>query len=421
MIGLCIVCSTVGKQKEIGKQTKERVLKALKGVKNIKFLGLINEIKEAKNIAKGCKNEISGCIVAVATGGTSRIIKVLAESFKKPMLIWANPFNNSLASSLEAFSQLKQKREVKLFYSAIQPNAINEINKFIDVCEAINKLENSRIGCIGKPTKWILNPKNRKAINKLGPKILELKIEELINAISRAEDEIKNIYNKLKKSFGKIEVSERDLVNAIKVYIALKQLISKYILSAVTIKCFDLLAYNYTACLGVSLCNDEGIIAGCEADVQALLTMMVVSFITNKPCWMANPSRIDKDKNTITLAHCTIATKMISNMQKAALLPHMESGKCVAIRGPLKHKEVTLVRLGGKHLDKMLIAPGRIIKSNMKEPNLCRTQVEVELNGSVNDLIENALGNHLILTYGKVEPSLVDFCKFKGINPVLIK
>ena len=420
MIGLCVVCSTIGKQKEIGKQTKKRVLKALKGVKNIKFLGLINEIKEAKNIVKSCKNEISGCIVAVATGGTSRIIKVLAERIKKPMLIWANPFNNSLASSLEAFSQLKQKSPVKLFYSTIKPKVVDEINKFIDVCEAINKLENSRIGCIGKPTKWILNSKNRKAI-KLGPKILELKIEELIDVMSGIEDKVKNIYKKLKKNFGKIEVSERDLVNAIKVYIAIKQLISKYGLSAVTIKCFDLLAYNYTACLGVSLCNDEGIIAGCEADIQALLTMMVVSFITNKPCWMANPSRIDKDKNTITLAHCTIATKMISNIQKAALLPHMESGKCVAIRGPLKHKEVTLVRLGGKHLDKMLIAPGRIIKSNMKELNLCRTQAEVELNGSVNDLIENALGNHLILTYGKVEPSLVDFCKFKGINTILIK
>ena len=200
----------------------------------------------------------------------------------------------------------------------------------------------------------------------------------------------------------------------------MKKLISKHKLSAITIRCFDLLKYNTTACLGMSLCNDEGLVAGCEADLQATLTMMVVSFLTNQPCWMANPSRIDKDKNTITLAHCTIATKMITDISKATLLPHMESGKGVSIRGPLKNDKVTIVRLGG-NLDKMLIAPGKIIKSDMREPNLCRTQVEVKLKGSIEDWLVNSLGNHQILVYGDLESKLLDFCKFKGIEAIIVK
>ena len=111
---------------------------------------------------------------------------------------------------------------------------------------------------------------------------------------------------------------------------------------------------------------------------------------------------------------------MISNLSKATLLPHMESGKCVAIRGLLKNCEVTLVRLG-ENLDKMLIAPGKIIRSDMQEPNLCRTQVEVKLKGSVEDWLTNTLGNHQILVYGNQESKLLDFCKFKGIKALLIK
>ena len=98
----------------------------------------------------------------------------------------------------------------------------------------------------------------------------------------------------------------------------------------------------------------------------------------------------------------------------------MESGKGVSVRGPLKNDEVTLVRLGG-NLDKMLIATGKIIKSDMKEPNLCRTQAEIKLNGKVEDWLINMLGNHQILVYGNLESTLVDFCKFKGIKAIVIK
>ena len=170
----------------------------------------------------------------------------------------------------------------------------------------------------------------------------------------------------------------------------------------------------------MSLCNDRGVVAGCEADLESTLTMMIVSFLTGEPCWMANPARIDVAENSITLAHCTVATKMITDLQKSALVSHFESGKGVSIRGPLRKTNVTLARLGGKGLGQMLIATGKIIKSNMRDPNLCRTQVEVKLDGTVQNFIGKSLGNHQILAYGNLKPLLKDFCGFKGIEPITI-
>jgi len=312
-------------------------------------------------------------------------------------------------------------KNTKLFYSPIDSRSVKEIRSFIQVCEAINALENSRIGIVGGTSEWILTSPDEKEIKRFGPELIKIKTEGLINEMKEIDYErVKNLSKKLKKQFGHVEVSENDILKAVRVYLATKRLVSKHDLSAITIRCFDLLNHNCTACLGMSLCNDEGLVAGCEGDLQATLTMMIVSFLSGRACWMANIAKIDKDKNIVTLAHCTIATRMIADLSKATLLPHMESGKGVAVRGPLKKGRVTLVRLGG-NLDKMLIARGETIRSDMQEQDLCRTQVEVQLEGNVEDYLANALGNHQILAYGDLEQELLDFCKFKGIESIRMK
>jgi len=420
MIGLFVVASSVIKrQQEFGEEVKRKVSELLKE-EEIKVFDLVVDVKSAEEIVRKLKNEISGCIIVVATGGTQQITRTLS-TINKPTLIWAHPSQNSLPSSLEAYSKLKDSYPVKIFYSPLNSTALPTINSFIRVCKAIEKLKNSKIGCVGESPTWPLTPTVERTIKNLGPSIVKINVSELVDKMEKVDiDKAKKFCDALKEKFGEIEVSDDDVFKGCKCYFAMRELISKYKLSAITIRCFDLLSYNFTACIGMSLCNDEGIIAGCEADLQATLTMMIVSFIADQPCWMANPSRIDEKRNTITLSHCTIATKMIKNFSKATLLPHMESGKGVAVRGPLENREVTLVRLGG-NLNKMLIARGKIIRSDMREKDLCRTQAEVKLSGKVRDWLDNTLGNHQILMYGNWESELIDFCKFKKIEPIIVK
>ena len=56
----------------------------------------------------------------------------------------------------------------------------------------------------------------------------------------------------------------------------------------------------------------------------------------------------------------------------------------------------------------------------MDDPELCRTQVRVKLKGDVKEFIDKILGNHLILAYGDITDELLDFCKFKGIIPLIL-
>lgn len=422
---LTTVSSTMRGQIEYAQEISKKVATLLEEFMELEDIGVITSVAIADQTMDHYRNgNIAGAIIVVATGGTERIIKTIARTFKKPILLIAHPYSNSLASSIEAYASLNEdKIAIKLLYSNLDKEILNDIKRFINVCKAVYKIGHSKLGQIGAPSPWILTSKSPELIkNRLGTDIIRLEVADLFENISKIRnDDVKNIVNKIKEMFGEIvEPKDEELIEAVKIYFALKDISSKNELSAITLRCFDLIAHDVTGCIGISLSNDNGLVAGCEADIDAALTMMILNALTNEPVWIANIARVNTKENTITLAHCTIATKMLENTKKSALRSHFESGKSVSIQGPLKRSEITLARLGGKNLDKMTIATGKIIRTDFQDPLLCRTQAEIKLNGDVQKFIMSALGNHQVLAYGNLTQELLDFCRFKNIEPIII-
>jgi L-fucose isomerase-like protein len=424
-IGFITVSSALPGQLEVGRRLMPWASGLLKELESdLEVSDLITNPVAAEAIARDLEGRISGAIVAVATGGTERSVEAIAANLEVPVLILANPFNNSLASSLEAYAVLRERgAAVKLFYSPLDPSIVPAIKSFVQVCKTIHKLRESRLGQVGEPSPWILTSKDGGLIKeRIGPEVIRLEVAELLALAKEVNpSEARKLAEELKGKFGVVvEPSMEDLVNAARVYLAMREILSRHDLSAITVRCFDLIDHGLTGCIGISLCNDLGIVAGCEADLDAVLTMMIISSLTGEPCWMANVVRVDEQANTVTLAHCTIATKMLADVRKSTLRSHFESGKCVSIQGPLKGADVTIARLGGGNLERMTIATGKIIGCDVADPGLCRTQTEIKLEGRVEDLVAKALGNHQVLAYGKLKPALLDFCRFKGIEPIVI-
>ena len=182
----------------------------------------------------------------------------------------------------------------------------------------------------------------------------------------------------------------------------MKKLILKYDLDAVTLRCFDLvLDLGTTGCFALSRLNDEGIIAGCEGDMVSTIGMLLVYKKTGRIPWMANPSRLNLENNSLLIAHCTVPISLVNNY---IIRSHFESGIGVGIQGTFQSGKVTIFRIGGNNLDKIWVANGEIIQTS-KEEDLCRTQIEVKLNSDRNvaDLLTNPLGNHLIIVPGLFE------------------
>lgn len=420
MVNLFSVGTRLEELKLLENYTSVTVKKLLDSNNRISFQGYFNSVESLKNYFHNVKEKETPAIILNSSGGTEDFINIIVSECKLPVLILADNKRNSFASSLESYAYLKDNYPVKIGYCETIDEKIITAEIFCDVINTINKINNSRFGLIGKPSDWLLTSKGINGFGKFDTSLLNIDIEKLINEVEVvSEENTSGLINNWKSTYKNILVDDKSLIESAKAYLALKNIIKEFQLDFLTVRCFDLLDYNFTACMGISLCNDDGITSGCEGDIPATFTMIIAQQLSRNPVWMANPSSINKERNEVVFAHCTVPSSFLDDQSESELTTHMESGKSTALRGPLKKSQVTILRIGSK-FDKIVAVNGQIKDSNMKEAHLCRTQAVIKIDGDVEKWIEQSLGNHQVICYGDLLPALKYFCDFTGVELIKI-
>jgi L-fucose isomerase-like protein len=357
----------------------------------------------------------------MVTGGTEELLLNLRNERNKhiqnePVIIVAHPTHNSLPASLEVLARLQQDNEKgRIFYlnGSNDKSGFSKIERTLRDLEVLFTLKRMRIGIVGTPSDWLVasNPDPTILQETWGPAVLPVSMDEVKKSLQSINKEsIKTILESLVNGAEEVkEPSQDDLEENVKVYNALKQLVERHKLDAITVRCFDLvLDYKITGCFALAQLTDEGIIAGCEGDLVSTIGMLWLYKLLGQIPWMANPVQLNEDSNTFWLAHCTVPKSIVKDY---TLRSHFESGIGVGIQGTISNGPVTLLRIGGKRMDKIWIAEGEIIQAGKVE-DFCRTQVKVKLNyGTVKDLLQTPLGNHLILVKGHHYNQLMDWWK----------
>jgi len=407
------------------------VLNQLKnsGIEAVPPQTFASDVESAEQLVKQVLSAgVDALAYIITSGGTERMILESAKNVALPIFLLANSSDNSFAAACEVLPKLKSmgKRAKPIFSEKIDEAAVRKMQQADDTTEVIQKLHRTRLGLIGGPSPWLVSICTDFQLirDRIGPQIVQVDLSELVKEVEKIpSSEARKISEGFLSNVLKmVEPTEMDVVQAAKIYLGLKNLVKKHNLDALSIRCFDLIpALDNTGCFAVSKMIDEGIIAGCEGDIDTTLTMLVLHYLTNEPVWLANTCSIGRAKNTLTFAHCTIATELLEDGSKVTLRSHFESGKGVSIQGPLKPgQKVAIARLGGLKMDKMVIATGTIRQSDMGHEHMCRTQVEVRLDGKVETFIDNLLGNHVAIVKGDISSKLQDFCDKLGINAISI-
>ncbi len=382
-------------------------------------LGTINKIDQLTQLIND--KHFTSFILLLATGGTEQLVELVLKRFMIPTLIWTHGDKNSLASGLEIMGAYKKTYPLSMVYgSTVETKVTNTISHFISVSRLIRKLNYSNIGFIGDPSEWLLVSQNTNSIpfnldfTFLGTKEIYAQMKLI------SDDQVETcLADKIPCLNNKEMISEADLITSLKVYEALKNMIEKHHLDALTLRCFDLLSKKFTACLALSLLNDQGFPAGCEGDKHAIIGLLIAQILGGKPGWMANPSSVNDNDNTITFAHCTVPISMLDKDHAINFKTHMESDLSLAIEGSLEKKTVTIFRLGGEY-DTLMAVRGEIIESNQKNPLLCRTQAKVYIEGHLSEWLEKTCGNHQIIVYGDIIEELKMFCSFYKVQLIEI-
>ena len=325
-------------------------------------------------------------VVAVLSGGTEALFMDLVKEnkidLKRPVYLMVSGFSNSIPAALEILSFIRQRNGMaKIMQHPKDTVFVDDSDTASLTRTPLEKVlcneKKQRLGVVGKTSDWLIGSQvdYKEVLKKMNCELVDIPFEEL----------------------SSIGVVDPGMKGAEVIYQRLKQIVGKYNLQGVTLRCFDLLTtVKNTGCIALSKLNDEGIPAACEGDIPTLLTMMVCKRLTGELCFQVNPARIQPDGEML-FAHCTLPLGMT---EKHEYTTHFESGIGVAIHGDLPKGDYTLVKLSNDM--KRILAVDVHLERCQFEPNLCRTQVWIKATPQVAQyFLTDPIANHHILIKGK--------------------
>jgi L-fucose isomerase-like protein len=249
-----------------------------------------------------------------------------------------------------------------------------------------------------------------------------VKSEEVIERWkSIAEKRAVSIAEKWMKEAEKVvEPEKKDLLSVARLYLAMKDLLEEKGAQAIT------MAYGDdplpVPCFAYTNLRDEGIPAACEADIISLLSMIILHYVTDKPCFMGN-TFVDLKDEAIILSHCVCPRKMKG--YSACAVPYVLrsyhtkrfAGSLTAFVKMNTDHEVTICRLGGD-LKTMLITKGKIMSCGDIN-HYCRVTVKIKTDDP-RGFIHKTSGNHHVMVYGDFREELKKLNGLFGITTVEI-
>lgn len=230
----------------------------------------------------------------------------------------------------------------------------------------------------------------------------------------RESDEVRAIAEFYTKGARRIvEPTGADIVEAAKNYFVCRRLMRAEGCQGISIEC---LGWKNPVCLAFSALLDHGIVAGCEADRDAALSMLLVQLLLDRPGFIQDPSP-NTINNTLIGAHCTSPTKLEGYGESYGapyLLRsyHTRTGVSPQVLWPVG-KAVTVMEFAGPGA--IIVGTGRV-RSNIPQPpsGCCRTAVEVELDGVADT--RDVKGFHQLFVLGDHGRTIRAYGKLAGIK-----
>jgi L-fucose isomerase-like protein len=272
---------------------------------------------------------------------------------------------------------------------------------------------------------WIRgNQRQETVLDRLGVKVRAIPRDMFNQEFDKqtVTTEVLDVASDLRNHAHKIvEPTEDDTVNAARAYVAAKRLLAQEKACALSMDCLGMVGARLVPtppCAAWTLLQDQGITAGCEADLFGAASLMLTSYLLDRPGYMNDPVP-ETYKNLLIAAHCTSGTRLEGFDKPPApyvLRDHSESSLGVAtqVLWP-EGQPVTLARFTSPH--EMIIDTGTVV-SNVETPPAggCRTSVEIAMDG-IEDC-RDVKGFHQVVVLGNHRRILEGFCELYGIKHI---
>jgi L-fucose isomerase-like protein len=197
-----------------------------------------------------------------------------------------------------------------------------------------------------------------------------------------------------------LETGRGYVVNAFVLYGIFKQLMQEHDAHVFTIKeCMSTIMpmADTTACLTLSLLNDEGYAAFCESDFVVIPAGILLRYISGRPVFLHNSTFPHNAR--VTCAHCTGPRRMNGDRyEPARLVTHYESefGVAPKVEMPIG-QEVSFI--DPEYTTGRWVGIKGTVEGNPFY-EICRSQQDVRIHGNWRRLLDEVRDSHWLMVYG---------------------
>jgi hypothetical protein len=156
-------------------------------------------------------------------------------------------------------------------------------------------------------------------------------------------------------------------------------------------------ASETTACLPLSILNDDGYMAFCESDFVVIPSGVLLHYISGKPVFLNDPTY--PHDGVVTCAHCTAPRKLDgAEVHDVRILTHFESDYGAAPKVEFRKDQAVTNIVPDFSGKRWVGATGKVVGSPFMP--ICRSQADIALDGDSRKLVEEMRGFHWMTCYG---------------------
>lgn len=325
-------------------------------------------------------------------------MRPLIDALQVPALVFSRPYATHAWSSVAALQKEGRKLDV------VATTSYADLDPYLRAFRTVRHLRKSKV-LVGATTpgarQQIADAYQRHFGTSFrfltGPEFVDAFRAVDVERARRAADEF------VRGALRVEEPSPEEILNGLRFYLALEELLEREKANAVTIDCFGTLAANTLPgypCIAFSKFNDAGRYGVCEADLHSAMTQMLVTSYSSMPGFISDPV-FDLSRNEVIHAHCVAATKMRGlNAPPSPYIirNHLETNEGAVLQVLMPAGDtVTVARFDGPR--RMLVSTGEALGPVASDRG-CRSQVRTRVSDAARWLRSYSSGLHRVVFYG---------------------
>ncbi len=260
----------------------------------------------------------------------------LLRRFRCPLLLWTlrEPVIdggrlrlNSLTGAYSAANALRafDARPFSYVFGAPEEEELAEaVRSCVSAARIKAELRSLKLAAVGHTPQGFGFGRGLDAelMNVFGVELEAVEARELIDrARSYSDEECAAYLEKTERATcGLDKTPQRNRLDHARLYKAYSDYVRASGIGALASRCWPdfFTAYGTPVCTVLSLLNDEGVAAACEADVYGALSMWIGMRLSGEPVFFGDPVSLNEDESSLTFWHCGAAACSLARKDTGA-------------------------------------------------------------------------------------------------------